>query len=187
MIRVPQISREEAVELFESLTGSVDGVALLAIRGYYLNSMGARGRNDRRVYDDAICILTESEIFRYQANVDPSVNRYRVATLVPGVYDVVKHRHKGRYASFQIVEDVVRRDGISELDRGRHGINIHYDSEGLPTGSLGCLTLRKSQYWAFQKRLYALMDKHAKPSIKLLLIENVSKRTNSHKFERVNR
>lgn len=173
-IRVPKITHAACVSLLRANSVDIDkeGVALLAVRGYYRDSEGKPGVNDRRVWDDIIVIVLRDQVFRYQANVDPSIYQFRVASLVPGVYEIVKHLHKGRYASFQIVRDVVRRDGVEGVDIGRHGINIHYDSEHLPTGSLGCLTLRKSQYWPFQKRLYSYFAKFDKQTVKLVLIEN---------------
>lgn len=171
--RKPKLTVSEAHEMLRSKGVDIqkEKFCFLAIRGYYSRSYGKPG-NDRRVYDDVIAIVTRYKIYAFQANVDPSIFRYRVANLVPGVYDVVKHKHKGRYSAFQIIRDVLKRDGVAKLDTGRHGINIHYDTENISRWSLGCQTLPKSQYWWFLRKGYRLMNYFGKRTAKYCLIEN---------------
>src|SRR3954462_14402217 len=112
----PKMSRSEVLELVKThgLDLDAEKAVIVGIRGYYLNSMGKPGVNDRNLYDDAIFVIATDNRFRaYQANTDPSRFEKGMAVLVPGVYDVVKHRHHGKYAAFQIVKDRLKRDGIA--------------------------------------------------------------------------
>ena len=81
-------------------------IVVVGIRGYYRNSMGAPGVNDRGIYDDAIFIDTVQATVAFNGNTDPSVYRKGrgkgsqkgVATLNTGAWYV--HRfdlHKGKY------------------------------------------------------------------------------------------
>lgn len=172
----PKLSRSEVLELVKTHGLDLDSekVVIVGIRGYYLNTMGKRGVNDRNLYDDAMFVIAAGGRFKaYQANTDPSYFEKGMAVLVPGIYDVVKHRHHGEYAAFQIVRDRLKRDGIAGIDEGRHGINIHYG--GIGTWSEGCQTLPKHEFLTdFQPMLYGLMDNFGKRSIKYLLVNGES-------------
>src|SRR5690606_22423033 len=52
----PGITQERAGELLKR-RGVPDRVALLGLRGYYRDTMGKKGRNDRGLYDDAIVLV----------------------------------------------------------------------------------------------------------------------------------
>jgi hypothetical protein len=122
---------------------------LVGIRGYYRDSMGAVGRNDIGIYDDAIFVVSPHAFVSFNANTDPSVTRPRIATLVPGVW--MAHKiglHKGyRALSQQMGEVTVSRHGAG-LDTGYFGINIHRG--GLKsTSSEGCQTIPPAQWPGF--------------------------------------
>lgn len=51
--------------------GRDDAVAVVAVRGYYLNTMGKEGANDRGVYDDAIFVLEPDGVHNFNGNTDP--------------------------------------------------------------------------------------------------------------------
>ena len=150
-------------------------VVLAGIRGYYKNSMGTPGVNDRGIYDDAIFVVSAAsggaagEFRGFQANTDPSVYRPGMATLLPGIYDVVKWRHHGKYAALQIVNDRLTRDDRPGIDTGRHGINFHYG--GIGTWSEGCQTMSKPDFLIFQPLVYRLMDRNGLSSVRYLLVE----------------
>lgn len=146
-------------------------VVLVGVRGYYANTFGKPYLNDRNFYDDALFVVTPDLFMAFNANVDPSKYRSGIATLVEGIYEVVKWRHRGKYEALQIVQDRVTRDGKQGVDIGRHGINFHYGGSN-DTWSEGCQTLPQSQYWAFQKLVYHLMDSYRLKSIKYLLVTN---------------
>lgn len=148
-----------------------DKVCVVAIRGYYLDSMGRAKVNDRRIYDDAMFIVSPRGIFAYQANTDP--NGYRkgrgtgrgkgMAMLKPGVHIYAKGRHKGRLAFRQAEPFTVIRDGNPPYEHvGYHAINLHsggYNS----TSSLGCQTLPKGTWDQFRRLLYELLDEYSNP------------------------
>lgn len=173
----PKITRQEVIDLL--LKGGVDvavcKVAVLGIRGYRKNSMGKAGVNDRAIYDDAFAFVDASGAFyTWNGNTDPSIYRTGVAVLVPGRYTAVSWMHKGRYQAFQIIADVVKRDGQAGVDKGRHGINFHY---GRPsnTDSLGCQTMLKSDFTdankGFQPTVRKSMRLFGVKSFEYLLVE----------------
>lgn len=167
---IPKLTRSELLRIVGTELDIVtEKVFLVGIRGYYSKTFGERG-NDRGVYDDAIFIVSMTGLSSFQANTDPAKYRPGIATLRPGIYDVVKWKHRGRYDALQIVRDRLDRDGESEIDTGRHGINFHFGSR-TQTWSEGCQTLPQDTYWRFLKTVYRLMDTHKKKTIKYLLIE----------------
>lgn len=149
---------------------TAEKAVIVGVRGYYLRTMGKPYVNDRNLYDDAMFIITPQSLAAFNCNVDPSRYREGIATLVAGIYSVVKHRHKGKYKALQIVRDTVKRDKRSGLDTGRHGINFHYGGDN-DTWSEGCMTFPQSQYWQFQGLVYELMDTHGMREMKYLLVE----------------
>lgn len=138
----PRITREEAERLLGDTPGAV---RLLGIRGYYRDTMGVPGKNDRGIYDDAICLVTPVRFLTCNANTDPSVSRDGVAVLRTGVWlykvgmhGLTKPRHPSGALDYvepgyqyralvQAGEVTVRRDQEGD-DTGWFGINIHRGS-----------------------------------------------------------
>lgn len=130
------------------------------IRGYYRDSMGAVGRNDRGVYDDALFVVSPDVFAAFNGNVDPSTARHRIANLEPGWWDCYQFdTHNGSVPHPAICQRkglvTVRRDGVG-LDTGMFGINIHRGGR-TGTSSLGCQTVPPDQWDAF----YALAKSEA--------------------------
>jgi lysozyme len=142
---------------------------LVGKRGYYLNSMGDKGRNDRKVYDDAIFLLTPNVFAGFNANVDPSAWRQDIATLQPGWYESYQFdTHNGSAPHPAICQRagtvIVYRDGTQNVKAGTEdkrgvclgkglwvgmfGINIHRGGKN-GTSSLGCQTVPPNQWDAF--------------------------------------
>lgn len=173
-IKVPQLKRSDA--LLRVKNAGVDFAAerlvILGIRGYYRQTLGDPNKNDRGIYDDAIFIISEKGYEAFQANTDPSIYKRGTAVLIPGVYEIEKHMHKGQYPAWQIIKDAVLRDGQTVPDVGRHGINIHHG--GIGTWSLGCQTLPNEPLgWSkFQRMSYDLADILKKKTVKYILTEN---------------
>jgi hypothetical protein len=135
-------------------------IVIVGIRGYYLNTLGQPGMNDRGIYDDAIFIDTEQVTAAFNANTDPTGYRKGtgfgktkgLATLKPGLWLAHKFGlHKGKYqALVQRMSTVtVIRDGTPDYeDTGYFGINIH--KGGLKsTNSEGCQTIHPTQWDSF--------------------------------------
>jgi lysozyme len=76
----PQQAKEKTLSMVIK-SGIVDRVALVGIRGYYMDTMGEKGKNDRGIYDDAIILLSPSVHATFNANTDPSVHRKGIAVL----------------------------------------------------------------------------------------------------------
>ncbi len=140
---------------------------VVGIRGYYKDTMGAPGVNDRGMYDDAIFIDTPDTFAAFNGNTDPSKHRpgagfsdatKGIAKLKPGAWFVHKldfHNstvHGPYRAICQRLGDItVIRDGKNGKDyedTGSFGINIHKGSYN-GTSSLGCQTIHPDQWKSF--------------------------------------
>ncbi len=178
-MKTPQIKDNDILAILEAnrLCDSAynDKVAVIGIRGYYLDSMGRKGRNDRRLYDDAIIIACPRGIMAFQANTDP--NGYRkghgtgagkgMAMLKTGIHIYGKGLHKGRQAFRQCEKFTVIRDGNPPYeDKSKiHAINLHSGGT-TSTSSLGCQTLPASTWYGFKGLLYGLLDEFDNPKRK---------------------
>ena len=137
-------------------------VAVLGIRGYYQDSMGVAGKNDRGLYDDAAYICSDARCHPFNFNTDPSAWRTGIATLkANAVYEFIPGKHKisspTRYAAFrQSGAFTVTRDGTGD-DRGYFGINLHRGGEE-GTSSLGCQTVPPRQWREFRDLLFTLLE-----------------------------
>lgn len=138
-----------------------DPVLIVGIRGYYKNSMGIAGRNDRGVYDDAIFLVSPTFFGSYNGNTDPSRVRKGsgtgpgkgMASLRSGLWRA--HRlgmHKDLYRALVQTggKVTVTRDGTNGDydDTGYFGINIH-NGGWTRTSSIGCQTIFPGQWESF--------------------------------------
>lgn len=155
--------------------GVREAVALVGLRGYYRDTMGAPGANDRGIYDDALFLLTPAVHASFNANTDPSVARPHIATLRAGLwrYKIGTHglsRPKAQQytALVQAAEVTVGRDG-ERAETGWFGINIHRGGYGT-TSSLGCQTLWPDQWPAFIALVQGELKRHGQKTLPYLLI-----------------
>jgi len=172
---LPQQTRFKTWRVLQD-AGIKDKVALLGVRGYYLDSMGAVGKNDRGIFDDAIFVISETAHVAFNANVDPSVFREGIASLNNGIwrYKLGIHGYnkpaaKRYQALVQAAPVTVSRDG-EKAETGYFGINIHRGGRG--TSSLGCQTLVASQWLSFIELVKCELKKADQKVIPYLLIEN---------------
>lgn len=176
----PNISKQEALEMIIDRSLNItETVKVLAIRGYYKNTMGKPGANDRSIYDDAFCLIGPNVYMTFNANTDPSKYKPGIATLAPGVHYFKKGLHGfGRktpaYLAFRpdtADESLpVTRDGQQGIKKGQY-INIHKGGEKY-TNSAGCQTVHPDQWLDFQKTVYSLMSSEGQKRLPYILIEN---------------
>lgn len=137
---------------------------IVGVRGYYRDTMGAVGRNDRAIYDDAIFVVAPEAFAAFNANTDPSGYRKGkgtgagkgMASLNPGVWPVYRlgvHRAGTKGGHEALRQDggpvTVTRDGDPPYEHsGMFGINIHRGGWN-STSSEGCQTIPPDQWPAF--------------------------------------
>lgn len=132
----------------------ITGPALFARRGYYRDTMGVPGKNDRGIYDDAIAVVTPRAYQTFNANTDPSDpdTETRLATLQPGVWDFrLGLHHPGTPKEYPCLVQagpvvVLRDNGVRES--GEFYIHIHHGGLNTTT-SEGCQTIYLPQWPEF--------------------------------------
>lgn len=155
----------------------VTTVMVLAIRGYYEDTMGKPGENDRGIFDDAMFLIGPNYFQSFNANTDPRKFENGIAMLLPGWHEFKQGWHgygkpSGHKAFRTANPDEVTpvlRDGQTGIKEG-YTINLH--SGGFKnTNSAGCQTVYKAQWAEFQKTAYDLMNKEGQKTLPYLLIE----------------
>jgi lysozyme len=154
-----QAELREHLEPF-GIDRTVHPLVVVGIRGYYRDSMGAPGVNDRGIYDDALFLDTPDSFATFNGNTDPSRVRTGhgtgtakgMAVLNEGLWYVHKFAlHNGKYLALcqRLAQVTVTRDGTPPYqDTGMFGINIHKGGYNT-TSSLGCQTVHPDQWPAF--------------------------------------
>ena len=182
----PKASYDEVSEMIKRLCPKPMNfwpIYIVAIRGYYRDSMGDKWVNDRGIYDDAIFILDHaSKIRSFNANTDPSriragwgfAGKKGMASLCEGIWMYKVGLHRGRYKALRQAEAVrVLRDGRGGANyehRGWFGINIHRGGVR-GTSSLGCQTIPPDQWPEFIGLVRSLMKEHKRKTIPYILVK----------------
>lgn len=156
--------------------GALHDPCVLAVRGYYRDSMGRQGANDRGIYDDAMFIISPTAFVAFNANLDPSIYRPGIATVAEGVHWFRPGLHgisRGPgYPAFRPATAGERlpvyRDGQSVPTYGV-ATNIHRGGRN-STSSEGCLTLPPDQWDAFHALLTAELKRAGAKRFPLILI-----------------
>lgn len=175
----PQLSGAEARKILKE-KGVLAPLAILGFRGYYKRTLGDPTKNDRKLYDDAIIVVTPERIVAFNANVDPAgfgrlIGRQKaLASLQPGVWKYKKGRHKARsplgyMALTQYSVVTVKRDD-GKVESGYFGINIHRGGF-LNTSSEGCQTIYPKQWEEFKSLVYAEMTRSGLNFVEYVLVE----------------
>lgn len=143
-------------------------IIVVGYRGYYRDTIGKPGMNDRGDYDDAIMLVTPNMFLACNGNTDPSAPQGAVtgrASLKPGCYPMWKlDLHRGKYLAFcqRAGPCIVKRDNTDQFKAGaRHekyglclggglwqgvfGINGHRGGSNTTT-SEGCQTVPEPQW-----------------------------------------
>jgi hypothetical protein len=176
----PRIERKTTEQLLR-LRKVSDQVCLVGIRGYYRDSMGAKGKNDRGIYDDAIILVSPNVHAAFNANVDPGAYGRNpkvgkgYASLKSGVWRYRLGHHGIRSgnpyrALVQADAVTVSRDGGKE-ETGWFGINIHRG--GIRSvSSEGCQTLPPAQWPAFIALVESEMKRNNAKTLSYVLVNN---------------
>jgi len=150
-------------------------LVVLGRRGYYRDTMGEPGQNDRGIYDDAIALVTPTDIYAFNANTDPSRHGGALAVLQPGVwwYKLGTH-HPGTPNAYECLVQAgpvtVKRDN-GVVETGEFYIHIHRGGYNL-TSSLGCQTIWPDQYDEFLEKVKMYMKMFGESKIPYLLTEH---------------
>lgn len=196
-MKKPQIDRakaEQYLQFAETKYGfKFDGFCVLGIRGYYLDSMGKPGENERGEYDDALVVFSSKAVTgvpqiervivvsAWNANTDPSRYRAGIATLCPGVHPYRPGNHGiskpgGGYPAFRPATPdeglPVTRDGEKGIKRGI-AINIHRGGEST-TSSLGCQTIPPAQWSQFHAAVHAQLKALGRKQFDYVLVEETA-------------
>lgn len=190
----PEIGRHAAEQLLHKAGVDISRPAILGRRGYYRDTMGVIGKNDRGLYDDALIVVTPTAYATFNANTDPSRAYPGVAVLEAGLWlfklgihnaskDPAAHPHYP--ALVQADEVIVRRDDTKEFSAGtRHerygeclgggrwrgwfGINNHRGGF-TSTSSEGCQTVWPPQWEAYFELVKGEMKRYSQLCIPYLL------------------
>lgn len=173
----PGLKREAALEIIsKSGPANTTNFALLGIRGYFKDTMGAPGVNDIGIYDDAIILVTPTKYLTFNANTDPSVQRPGMATLNAGTWRYklgihgLSHPVAKQYeALVQASEVSVSRNGKVEVPSDYYGINIHHGGYNTTT-SEGCQTIYPEQWPEFLAAVKAALKECKATVIPYILV-----------------
>lgn len=148
----PQLGRHRAEEILHGLGVNLTRPCLLGVRGYFRDTLGRPGTNDRGLYDDALFVYSPHAFVAFNANTDPSREGGRLASLALGVwsYQLGTH-HPGTPTAYECLVQaapvtVHRDNGVTET--GEFYIHIHRGGV-TTTGSEGCQTIPPEQWDAF--------------------------------------
>jgi hypothetical protein len=171
---------EKVIEPYRSKLKASDKIILVAIRAYYRDTMGATGKNDFGMYDDALFWLAPSALAAYNGNTDPSRIGWNpnaqkfMARLCSGLWRYIKWKHRNRYWAFgqggnKVTVDRLREDGsVAKTETGVFGINVHRGGEH-GTSSEGCVTTVANQWQMFKDQGYYLLDRFEQKDFPFIL------------------
>jgi lysozyme len=174
----PKLTKENALQDMKQFDLAKYPVKILGIRGYYKQSMGDVSKNDRSMYDDAICIIASNSFLTFNANTDPSRFQAGIATLVKNktyLYKIGMHNMKAPYKALRQFGDVtITRDGkigeITDSIKNRFFIDIHKGGY-TTTSSLGCQTIHPDQWPEFISTIEKLLKENNQEIVPYSLIE----------------
>lgn len=174
----PQAKRNQVETYLQHIDRDVYQCCLVGIRGYYLNTMGKPGVNDRKIYDDAIFLLGPETFAAFNANCDPGAFQKHMANLKAGtwfyklgIHGLSKPKDRQYRALVQAADVTVVRDLEGE-QTGRFGINIHRGGT-TKVSSIGCQTIVPAQWPAFIALVEAELKKVNQKVIPYILVEGL--------------
>lgn len=181
----PQKSKDDVIQMLldQGLwkDRSLTRMCVVGVRGYYLNSMGKKGVNDRGIYDDAFFVLSPDSFASFHGNTDPSKYQKGIAMLVAPqkiVYRKGWHGYgrKSGHNAFRQASDVkVTRDGSEDVfwdsERNRFWTNNHKGGN-YSTSSAGCLTVPANEWDAYYAYVCMQMKRFGQATFNMYLVEN---------------
>lgn len=180
----PQIPLSELISKYPALQAErhKGRVVLVMIPGYYLDTMGERGKNDRGIYDDAMIVVGPNVYATFNANTDPSAYRPKtaikqgMATLKAGEHEYRIGNHGlskpgGGYPAFRPATKgeklPVWRDG--DPDENAYGVALNIHRGGYHgTSSEGCQTIYPDQWITFYTLAVGEMKRLGQKTITLI-------------------
>lgn len=176
----PKAKRDEVLRMLTTALGYVpnEPVYLVGIRGYYRDTMGKVGENDRGIYDDAIYLISPNKTLSFNANTDPSKYTPGVAKLICGIHRYRPGKHglskpKTAYPAFRPATPdeslPVTRDGQKGIFKGV-AINIHKGGYNY-TSSAGCQTIYPDQWQEFKTETDQALAKEGMKEFDYILID----------------
>jgi lysozyme len=180
MIRVlpgarPQLPREAAEKLLAAYGIAIDRCVILGERGYFRDTMGEKGKNDRGIFDDALVIISPRTYRTFNGNTDPSTKGGRLAVLQPGAWQMKRGiHHPGTPGAYKCLVQagpvtVLRDNGVKET--GEFYIHVHHAGFNTTT-SAGCQTVYMGQWDEFRDLYEAEMDFYKQDEITYVLTVN---------------
>lgn len=182
LVETSKKTPKEIADQFDQLhkLSPIGFVAVVAFRGYYLDTMGVPGKNDRGIYDDCMAVIWPGGYLTFNANTDPSRFKPEVATLIPGMHFFKKGKHgitthaDGGYNAFRPATPdeslPVWRDGHGTQIFKGIAINLHKGGY-TTTSSEGCQTVHPDQWNEFQTKIYELMTYYRQDKLPYALID----------------
>jgi lysozyme len=184
----PRISKQRIEEIIKANGGDVSKVNLVCIRGYYLDSMGVKGQNDRGIYDDAAIWYRPESFYTFQGNTDPSrvrkgfgfgaskgmanVKVGRWPKYFPGMHNgSVPHLAFRQGGPITVV-----RDGNPNYENtGMFGCNVHRGGVN-GTSSLGCITIAPKLWTLFKATGDAYLKAAGQKEFDLIMVNETDLR-----------
>jgi hypothetical protein len=172
-----RISVKEAdAYILKAIVAHHDPVRVVGIRGYYKNSMGKPGENDRGIFDDAFAVLGPNYFKTFNGNTDPRRVDHGLALLLPGWHLFAPGPHPRKAPNYPAFRTANAREVTPVIRDGqigiKEGITINFHSGGnWSTSSAGCQTVYKPQWLEFQKDIYKMLKNEGQRILPYLLLE----------------
>lgn len=179
-MKIPQLPEAKVRELLKGLVPEYP-CGILAVRGYYRDTMGREGVQEVGIYDDAAFFVHPGGMIATQWNTDPSRIGWNpgvgknFAMLCPGDWFFIRGAHKGKIPALrQADEDQAEASGIPDnghfkvwraksmadvlsgtarTEEGYFAINCHRGGDAT-TSSWGCQTEPAEGYPRFLQKVW---------------------------------
>lgn len=167
----PQKSKSEVEAILEPLLGTLPEkkfpLVAFGLRGYYADTFGVKGKNDRGQWDDAIGWLDRRTggFQIWNGNTDPTAKFKEGLGQIhaPQILYFRIGKHKGRPAFRQAATFLVDRDGANGPVKASIDCAFNWHDSLNPiktTSSEGCQTMPKDQFKAAREYGYVVVRQY---------------------------